>query len=145
MKKKEINKQSKIDRDAYRKFIEQVEIEDIRLILANIKLLDYEYRPTDAEVSTRCKVEFNEKEKGFCYIHHFHLTIKDRKSRENKAKIFLAFRIEYASKIPMNDQFNEIFTERNLFVNTWPYFREFANNITARFGWPPYIAPVYQA
>jgi len=145
MKKKETEKQKRIDWEKYRRFVEQVDIDNIRLISANIKLLDEKYFPAEAEAKTGYKAEFENNEDGFYYIHHFHLFIKDRPSKENKAKIFLAIRVDYSSKIAMNEELNEIFTKRNLFINTWPYFREFANSITSRFGWPPYIAAVYQA
>ncbi|MFC1918036.1 hypothetical protein ACFLXH_05235 [Chloroflexota bacterium] len=145
MNKKEKGKQTQIDRESYGKFIRQVDIGNIRLISANIKLLDHDYFPEETEVRTRFRTDYENTKDGFCYLHHLRTLIKDRPTKVNKAQIYIAIRVDYTSKIAMNEEFNEIFIKRNLFVNTWPYFREIANSFTTRFGWPPYITPVYKA
>jgi len=127
----------------YRDFISQIEITDIRIISAQVKIPDYSYFPSSAEVKWRMTASYEKAEEQFNVSHRYNVTILDKETNEAKAKISVTFFVEYSSKIPISDDFFEIFKVRNLPLNTWPYFREFIHNITTRVGWPPFIAPTY--
>ncbi len=131
--------------ERYNNFISQIDIDELRLVSAQVNVLDYSYFPSSADVRWRTKASYENEEEQSCVSHRYNATIRDELNNEVKAKISVTFYIVYSTKIPMTDDLFEIFKERNLPVNTWPYFREFVHNITARLGWPPYIAPTYVA
>ena len=130
-------------RKEYNDFVKQIEIDDIRIVSAQVNILDPFYFPSSAEVKWRMKASYENAEEQFNVSHRYNLTIRDKETNEDKAKISVTFYVVYSSKIPISDDLFEIFKERNLPLNTWPYFREFVHNITLRIGWPPFIAPTY--
>lgn len=127
----------------YKNFITQIEILDIRLVSTQVKLLDYSYLPSSAEVKWRMSAKYEKAGKQFNVCHRYNVTIIDKKTNEDKVKISVVFQVVYSSKIPISDEIFEIFKVRNLPLNTWPYFREFIHNTTMRMGWPPLIAPIH--
>lgn len=127
----------------YNNFVKQIEIDDIRIVSAQVHILDYSYSPTSAEVKWRTQVSYKSAKGQFNVSHRYNVTILDKETRKAKAKISVTFYVSYSSKIPVNDDLFEIFKVHNLPLNTWPYLREFVHNITMRIGWPPFIAPTY--
>jgi preprotein translocase subunit SecB len=127
----------------YNDFIAQIEIADIRIIAAQVKVLDYSYFPSSAKVNWRMSASYEKAEEYFNVDNRYNLTISEKGTKGTKARISVTFRIVYSSKIPINDGLFEIFKEINLPLNTWPYFREFIHNTTLRMGWKPMIAPIY--
>ncbi len=63
-----------------------------------------------------------------------------------KSKKFLtvkcAYRLIYSSEEEFTEEFFELFKARTLPVNSWPFFRELVNNITARMYIPPITLPL---
>jgi hypothetical protein len=45
----------------------------------------------------------------------------------------------------MTDEMFGVFSKTSLPLNTWPYFREFANSIMTRMGLPGVVLPVLKA
>lgn len=137
-------KQKKVSRfREYNNFVKQIEIDDLRIVSAQVNILDYSYFPSSTEVKWRMRASYEETEEQFSVSHRYNVTILDKETNEAKAKISVTFYVVYSSKIPISDDFFKIFKVRNLPLNTWPYFREFVHNITMRMGWPPLIAPTY--
>ena len=130
--------------EEYNEFIKQIDIEDIRLISAKLDNLDYSYFPEKTIVKSRMKAEFTNKEEAIEVVHSYHATFMEEE-KDIKAKISVAFLLNYSSKMPMNDELFSLFKRRQLPLNTWPYFREFVHSTCSRMGWPPFIAPIYLA
>ncbi len=127
----------------YNKFVKQIEINDLRIVSAQVNILDYSYFPSSPEIKWSMRASYEKAEKQFNVSHRYNVTILDKETNEAKAKISVTFFVVYSSKIPINDDFFKIFKVRNLPLNTWPYFREFVHSITMRMGWPTFIAPMY--
>ena len=127
----------------YNDFVKQIEVDDLRIVSAQVNLLDYSYFPSSAEVKWRMRASYEKAEEQFSVSHRYNVTILDKETNEDKAKISVTFLVAYSSKTPINDDFFRIFKARNLPLNTWPYLREFVHNVTMRMGWPPFIAPTY--
>ena len=137
-------KQKKVlSRKDYNNFVRQIEINNIRIVSAQVNILDYSYFPSSAEVKSRMKASYEKVEEQFNVFHRYNVTILDKETKEAKAKISVTFLVSYSSKIPISDDLFTIFKVRNLPLNTWPYLREFVHNTTMRMGWPPFIAPTY--
>jgi hypothetical protein len=127
----------------YNDFVAQIGIAALRIVSAQINILDYSYFPSSAEVKWRMRASYEKAEDKFNVSHRYNVTILDKETKEAKAKISVTFYVVYSSKIPISDDLFEIFKVRNLPLNTWPYFREFVHNATMRMGWPPFISPTH--
>ncbi|MBA7478096.1 hypothetical protein ES707_13512 [subsurface metagenome] len=127
----------------YNNFVKQIEIDDLRIVSAQVNILDYSYFPSSTEVKWRMRASYEKTEEQFSVSHRYNVTILNKETNEAKAKISVTFFVVYSSEIPISDDFFRIFKTRNLPLNTWPYFREFVHNVTMRMGWPPFIAPTY--
>jgi len=128
----------------YNAFINQTEITSIRVISAKIDNLAYGESSVVATVKYRETVSYKNKENEFNAFHRYNVTITDKEKNEAKVKLSVTFCVVYSSKIPMSDDIFDVFKERNLPLNTWPYFREFTHTSLARLGWPDVIAPLYK-
>ena len=140
---KDKEQKKKLNVQEYRRFIEQIGITDVRIISAQINVIDHAYFPSSAQVNWKMSASYEQIEGRFSISHRYNVTIKDKKINEIKAKIQVTFLVTYSSKIPINDDLFKIFKTHNLQVNTWPYFREFVHNSIIRMGWPSFIAPVF--
>lgn len=127
----------------YNDFVRQIDITDIRLISAKIDNLGYTDFPSSNQITWRTKSWYENREGEFDAFHRYNMTIKDTGKVKAAARLSVTFCATYSSDIPMSDQFFDIFQERNLPVNTWPYFREFTHNSFARMGWSGLVAPIY--
>lgn len=127
----------------YNAFVHQVEISNIRIISSRVDLLDYSYFPSSSEVTIKATEWYDNSAELFSISQKYNLNILDKETKKSKARISVTFCLAYNSRIPMSDDYFEIFRQRNLPLNTWPYFREFVHNTVMRMGWPPFIAPKY--
>jgi hypothetical protein len=50
--------------------------------------------------------------------------------------------VSYTLESAMTDDLFEVFSQRNLPLNTWPYLREFVQSALSRAGWPVYTLRV---
>jgi len=131
-----------LTRQTYNAFVKNLRIEDIRLASAMIKNLDCSYMPSSAEVRWTMAAKYENQHGKIEVLNRYNVRIAE-KGKELKAKLSVIFCVTYNSKIPMTDELFEEFKDRNLPLNTWPYFREFLHNAVLRMGWPPFIAPTY--
>ncbi|NOZ79151.1 MAG: hypothetical protein GXP48_08250 [Acidobacteria bacterium] len=54
----------------------------------------------------------------------------------------IVFRVYYTTPNPMTDEIFEVFGNRSLKVQTWPYLREIFQNLSWRSNWPPASLPI---
>ena len=143
IKTRKLNKKAQRYQE-YNTFINQTDINAIRVVSAKIESLDLGDFLGAAKVNFRVKASYENKENEFNAFHRYNVTIADKEKNEAKAKLSVTFCVTYSSKMPMSDEIFDIFKDRNLPLNTWPYFREFTHNSFARLGWLDIIAPVYR-
>jgi len=137
-------KKMMINRRTYNSFIEALDIVDIRLVSAKVENIDCNYVPENAEVKWSESARYENAQNKIMIFHKFNVRILEG-GKDIKAKIGVTFCVSYDSKKPMTDALFEIFRDRNLPVNSWPYFREFLHSVVLRMGWPPFIAPTFVA
>ena len=124
-------------------FVQQLEIEDVRLYKAKIENLGFWDMPDsdDVQVDVRTRSHYEDKKDGFVAYEDYIALIRNARTSEKVARISVTFAVSYFSKIPLNDRLFNQFKAINLPLNTWPYFREFVHNVSARMGLPLLIAP----
>ena len=57
--------------------------------------------------------------------------------RDYALKLECSYQLKYESVDPLPTEFVEIFLDVNLKLNTWPYFREYVQNMVSRMNLPP--------
>lgn len=71
------------------------------------------------------------------FEHSYQVTAAGPTEKNPTISIKCSFYVEYKAEQPVSKEFLEIFSRVNVPVNTWPYFREFVQNMTLRVGLPP--------
>lgn len=84
------------------------------------------------------------KEEQVQIIQKYSLDARKRNSKLLFLKIDLTFMITLRSKEKFTDEFFDVYKEVSLKLNTWPYFREFVNNITLRMNIPFLIISLFK-
>jgi hypothetical protein len=128
----------------YRRFLNQIDIVDVRLVSARIDTAGYAESPPEYQIEVRTRARYENLNNRIEVFHRYNLVIEDTKAKMTAGKLTVVFCVTYSSKIPMNDELFRAFKEYNLFINTWPYFREFVHNTFARMNWTGLVAPLYK-
>lgn len=135
-------KPSRISPDVYSKFLQHVELKNVRMTSAEIRRvaepgpgaqLGYEARAT--------KRTYQEMEDGFAATLNYLVRMRETTADSLVGEIKVAVTAEYSSDEPMNDEIFEVFGELNLPLNVFPYIREFVHSATTRMGFPGLILP----
>lgn len=74
--------------------------------------------------------------------HSFELRAPAGAKRGVVLKISCTFGLTYSSKLELSQDFLVIFLERNVLLNTWPYFREVVQSMTQRMNIPSLVLPL---
>jgi hypothetical protein len=132
------------DPAAYFRFISQIELSSIALIRSNARI-DRDAYLAETETlntisSTFGKPEFTEQ--GFLATTTMSLGIKPTKNAEQILDISCDFCLKFSSKIQPDDEFLRRFMTTEARLMTWPYFREFVGNLTARMNIIPITLPM---
>ncbi len=80
-------------------------------------------------------------EKSVTVYQSYDLTCYKKLKRDFAFKIKCEFEVVILQSQPLSEDFWEIYSNMNLRVNTWPYFREFVQNMTQRINVPPLTLP----
>ena len=137
-------KRKKTNYDAYNDFVRQIEIVDIRLISSRIDSYGYIVLPPSNTITWRSSSWYENKEGEFDVYQRYNVNVRDKEARKRAARLSVTFCVTYSSEIPMTEDIFVTFDDRNLPLNTWPYFREFTHESFARMGWTGIVAPTYK-
>ncbi|MFC1946946.1 hypothetical protein ACFLXY_03380 [Chloroflexota bacterium] len=138
---------NQVEKDKYQEyndFIQQIEIADIRLISAKVDNYGYVILPQSNKISYSSTAWYENREDFIDVFDKYNVTVRDTENRKRIAKLTVTFCVTYISKIPMKEDIFDIFIDRNLPLNTWPYFREFTHESFARMGWLGIVAPTFK-
>ncbi len=75
-------------------------------------------------------------------IHKYILEAKSQSKKEIFLTIKCDYILEYTAKKEITREFFDIYKKTSLLLNSWPFFREFVNNITSRMYIPPLTLPL---
>lgn len=133
----------KIDPKDYAQIIKGIELDEVYLescsaTLAREKMLRQkqlvaEVKDTASYVQNDNRVKVTQK---------YNLRIIDpEKEKEFPLKMSCVFSLTFSTQIPFTKEFFDVFGRLNLPLNSWPYFREFVQNMTQRMNIPPLTLP----
>jgi hypothetical protein len=134
-------KKAKLNPADYARFIQQVELVDVRLVAirAEVKALPEK----QVLYTTTCTggAIFEMREGFFTAFTTYKLRIVDPETKKLIANVSETFAAEYRSQLPMTDEIFTVFSQVNLSLNVWPYLRELTHNTLARMNMPRMVAP----
>ncbi len=136
-----MEKKAQISPKEYRDYLEQTELESILLSSCSAKLRKDKFGDSmKHSVSDKVKYDISEP-KTARLLHEYQFVVTRSTKRDFAVKIICEFEVELTSKSEITEDFLEIFSQVNLPLNTWPYFREFIQNMLQRMGLPPLTLP----
>ena len=139
----------KLSPKEYNEQLSYIDVDQILLNDGSVKVNreHFDLNP-DTKLDFQDKIKFDdEKLDGETVSLHqtYTLTCYKKRKREFGFKIVCTFEVIISQEKPLSVDFWEIFTQRNLRVNTWPYFREFVQNMTQRANVPPLTLPLFKS
>ncbi|MBN1274657.1 MAG: protein-export chaperone SecB [Candidatus Aminicenantes bacterium] len=132
-----------ISKEKYRKIINGLELIDIYLINSK-SFVEREDIFARTKIRIKNEARYEELEENIVKIFHKYTLIGNSTEKRKKViNIESEFCLVYKIKEGFDEEFFNTFKEINLPVNSWPFFREFVFNITARMNIPPLTIPLF--
>ncbi len=145
-----MNKKSKITKQKYIEIIGKLKLNGLYLKSSNCNIdrdLLFKEKESGHIISIKDEAEMKTKEDDSVDIlQTYYLEILSREKKANPiGRIECTFCLNYSPAACFSSVFFEEFKKANLHINTWPFFREFVFNITARMNIPPITLPLLKA
>jgi hypothetical protein len=124
----------------YAAFIAQLRLERIWLARATIDNRAGPQTPEQARIRISDRPSWEPIDGGFRGISHYRLQVTTS-TRKVMALVEATYAVDFASELPMTDEFFLLFGKYNLPLNTWPFLREFVATAFARMNWDSFTLP----
>ena len=130
----------------YNEFIGGLNLRSLRLGEAHIKFRRAIDPTRTFEAQHTELALYKQKSPGTLVVtHRYEVLILQPPQKTPAATIVCSFRLLYETKKPMTDDIWSVFSKTSLFLNTWPYMREFVHSALGRMNIPPIIAPTFRS
>lgn len=126
----------KVGPDVYNKFIDGLNLMEIKIAYSEAKVKEDFSPPAEVEIEENKKFK-KLKDGKFVVIHEYKMKGIEKGKKESGFFINVIYKLTYQSKIPITKKIFDVFSEISLPLHTWPYFRQFVHEMTARMGLPP--------
>lgn len=133
-----------IDVVAYKKFIEKVNLTDIRLKGLNVSDVNYEAAKEQLTVELDYEVEeVLKKNEILEVITKFSAKVSQESETDEEVAFVIKFEFSLIYTIEELDKFDDdcvnLFVNMNIPINVWPYAREMISSLTTKMGFPALI------
>lgn len=144
---KRIKKSAKLEPREYHKIVSNLQLHEIYLRSFSASLdRDIFLKCKNLTISLRDRATTEGQEGKLKVTHSYYLKAMDPETQKKiPLKISATFRLIFSSKYPIEKEFFDIFKKINLPLNSWPYFREFAQSTTQRMNIPPLTLPFFKS
>jgi preprotein translocase subunit SecB len=138
-----MNKNKKPNSEKYREFIKTIELRDIKLIELNTHIIE-EQPTTDNVLKVDIKTTNEHKIFNNILIFYVNYILTMKQSKKVVLKIKAIYKVDYEllKRIEIDEKTIDSFSEMNLPLNVWPFFRELCNDITAKMRIPSLVLPL---
>jgi len=136
------DKKKKMTNAEYARLLKNIEINDI--VLLELEAKRYPAR-VEKNMAFRIKHEpefIKENGNEFDIMDLYTITAKS--GQKNIFKIKIKWLLNFSSEVEVTEEFFNIYAERSLILNTYPYVREMVQSITSRMDVPPLIMSLYK-
>jgi len=139
---KQKTQEYKLSPEDYREILKGVELEELMLDECSAKVRR-DRQSGAVSVSVNHKISCETKGENLALITcSYELIASSGLKKDFVLKIICLFKAKYSSQAPLTDDFLEIFIERSVQMQTWPFFREFVQSTTQRMNIPPLTLPL---
>jgi preprotein translocase subunit SecB len=128
----------KVGPDVYNKFIDGLDLMEIKISYSEAKVKEDFSPPAEVEIEENKKFK-KLKDSKFVVTHEYKMKGIEKGKKEAGFYINVIYKLMYQSKTPLTKKIFNVFSEISLPLHTWPYFRQFVHEMTARMGLPPLI------
>lgn len=128
-------KKEKLSTNIYNEFIGGLNIIGIKIIYSEAEVKEGFSPP--AKILIKEKKSYKKLEDNKFIVKHEYKLSGNRKGEEEGFIINVIYNITYRYKTPITKKIFSVFSEISLPLHTWPYFRQFVHEMTARMGLPP--------
>ncbi len=133
----------KISPEEYTQTLEKLDVDAIFLDACSVKA-NRDKIASSIHLDVRHKASYLIKDNRSAKVTSIYdLVVFKKKKRDFALKISCTYSLLFSCDEPITDDFMEIFLEVNIQMTTWPYFREFVQNMVQRTGLPPLTLPLF--
>lgn len=137
------NQKLKISPEEYKKFIDNLRLLRIELIQTDFKREEVFEFPAKVTIKEDSKYNILDEKQGlYSVLNHHQLTAVSKNKEKPGLKIDVTFKFTYQDTVPLTDEIFKIFSKQSLVLHSWPYFRQFVQDLAARAGLPPLVLDV---
>jgi hypothetical protein len=131
----------KISPGEYREILKSVNLQSIEMEACTMKIRREKLgsnMKADLQHKTSYTIEKGSLAEVTC---DYEIVATKTTKKEFAIKIQATYRVVLESEEAFSEEFMDIYTDLNLQMNTWPYFREFVQSMVQRAGLPPLTLP----
>ena len=138
-----MNQNENLDSKKYEEFIKAIELRDIKLIELNTHIVE-EQPTTDNALKADIKATNEHKIFNNMLIFYVNYILTMKQFKKVVLKIKAKYRVDYEllKRIEIDEKTIDFFSEMNLPLNVWPFFRELCNDVTAKMRIPSLVLPL---
>jgi preprotein translocase subunit SecB len=135
------------EKERYLQFIKGLEIKNLILKSCKAELIaDRVDFTKDGAFNVHDECSYKMRDDNTCVVTlEYQLAAAYAGQKEKVLSVEATYEVTYKVSVPMTDEMFGVFSKTSLPLNTWPYFREFANSILTRMGLPGLTLPVLKA
>lgn len=131
-------KTNKLSPNNYRKFIKGLELKELKVVFTQA-LVKETFKPP-AQIHIKADSEYKKlKNKKIKVLQKYKLECVRKGKEKPGFTVEIHYSLLYTSKIPINKEVFEIFSQSSLRLHTWPYFRQFVHQMTMLMNLPPLV------
>lgn len=132
----------RISPEDYHEALDHVQLTSITMDACSIKV-NREKADGDMSINIKDSASYSiEDEKNIVVASNYDLVATKTTKKESALKIMCTYKVVFSTEKPVTNDFMDVFMEINVPMNTWPYFREFVQNMVQRSGFPQLTLPL---
>lgn len=140
--KEKATKTYRLEPRDYKRILDKVHLESIGLDSCSSKV-NHDNLDRDLRIIVDDSISHQLLDEDKVNFSHKYTLVATKKSKRDFAlKISCTFSVRFSSEEPLSNEFLDIFSDVNIPVNTWPYFREFIQSMAQRMCLPPIMLPL---
>lgn len=134
-----------ISPEDYKKILQGIELISISLKESKAFINTDIKQPSELSVQINDEAFFDVKDEGIVFIFQkYKIDARRPLSKTRYVQIEVTFLVKLSSKEEFTEDFFKVYKNVSLHLNTWPYLREFVNQITIRMNIPPLTLPFFK-
>lgn|SRR5574341_186834 len=142
-------KRRNLEHNTYEKFLPELKLVGLRLIRSSSRIDPLEYRDLvlrekqNAVMSIELAYKLVQaRDDSFSTTASLTLKIQEERGKSVPLLIKCTYDVHFHSSSPVRREFVRRFTDSDLRIVVWPYFRQFVSDLTSRMGIPPVTIPL---